>query len=107
MLGILGDRDVALGRELTKFHETLAVRPISKHLDELGTPRGEYTLVVSPRTRGAAPAVTPDLAAVEAEFRRMTADGPTSKRDVVRSLARKFGTGQREMYSLLESLRGT
>ena len=41
---------VALGRELTKAHEELVVRPISAHLETIDEGRGEYTLVVSGRT---------------------------------------------------------
>ena len=36
MLAVLGDRTVALGRELTKAHEELVVRPISEHLADIG-----------------------------------------------------------------------
>ena len=48
MLAVLGDRTVALGRELTKAHEELVIRPISVHLSHIGEGRGEYTLVVEP-----------------------------------------------------------
>ena len=45
---ILGDRLVAMGRELTKAHEELVVRPISEHLKRSRSQRGEFTLVVAP-----------------------------------------------------------
>ena len=48
MLTVLGDRTVALGRELTKAHEELVVRPISEHLAAVSDGRGEYTLVIAP-----------------------------------------------------------
>ena len=46
---ILGDRDMAAARELTKLHEEILRSPISvirEHF-ESDTPRGEFTLVVS------------------------------------------------------------
>ncbi len=48
LLEIFGDRLAAVGRELTKVHEELAVRPISEHLQTLTSPRGEFTIVVAP-----------------------------------------------------------
>ena len=48
MRELLGDRLVAMGRELTKAHEELVVRPISEHLNALTSPRGEFTLLVYP-----------------------------------------------------------
>src|SRR5262245_46522120 len=46
-LEILGDRQMALGRELTKVHEELVVRPISAFVQSDQVPRGEYTLVIA------------------------------------------------------------
>src|SRR5215217_4604496 len=46
LLAILGDRTVAVARELTKAHEELVVRPISEYLQRLSDPRGEFTVVV-------------------------------------------------------------
>ena len=52
LLAAFGDRTVALGRELTKAHEELVVRPISAHLAAIDEGRGEYTLVVGPDEPG-------------------------------------------------------
>ena len=60
MLSILGDRTVALGRELTKIHEELVIRPISGHLQNIAIEKGEYTLVVQPPV----PDDEPDVCAV-------------------------------------------
>jgi 16S rRNA (cytidine1402-2'-O)-methyltransferase len=98
---ILGDRQAAMGRELTKAHEELVVRPISAHLEALGVPRGEYTLVIAP----AAPAVVevqlPDAATLAAEFGELTNNPSASRRDLVRILADKYRLPPREMYRLL------
>jgi 16S rRNA (cytidine1402-2'-O)-methyltransferase len=102
---ILGERQVALGRELTKVHEELVVRPISEHIAALGAPRGEYTLVVAPD--GAAPAAVqlPGRTSLAEEFGRLTTSGSGSRRDAVRSLAAKYRVTPREMYRLLEETR--
>ncbi len=47
LLEIFGDRSAAMGREVTKAHESLVIQPISQHIATLGTPRGEYVLVVT------------------------------------------------------------
>jgi len=104
MLEIFGDRVAAVGRELTKAHEELVVRPISQHLQSLTEPRGEFTVVVS----GAAPADSerpdvPDLPALLSEFGDMTNKGVGSRRQAVRLMAEKYRISTREMYQLLES----
>ena len=43
----LGDREAALGRELTKLHEEVLRGSLSAVLDRLGEPRGEFTVVVA------------------------------------------------------------
>ena len=48
-LDILGDREVALGRELTKLHEEVIRGPLSAVLLRLGEPRGEFTVVLAGR----------------------------------------------------------
>jgi 16S rRNA (cytidine1402-2'-O)-methyltransferase len=103
---VLGDRQAALGRELTKVHEQLVVRPISTHQNELGEPRGEYTLVI------AAPDVTseetprlPNAEELMVEFGHIAESGGRSRREVVRTLAHKYHVPTREMYRLLNDDR--
>src|SRR5215204_2377513 len=48
LLEVFGDRLSALGRELTKAHEELVVKPISQQIERLTEPRGEFTVVVAP-----------------------------------------------------------
>ncbi len=53
--GQLGpDRQIAVGRELTKVHEELVVCTISEHLQHFIEPKGEFTLVVPPAERAEA-----------------------------------------------------
>jgi 16S rRNA (cytidine1402-2'-O)-methyltransferase len=104
LLAIFGDRVVAIGRELTKAHEELVVRPISLHLQRLTEPRGEFTLVVSgsdrdPRTE----AELPDIDTLGREFGELTKHRQGSRREIVKVLADRYGISPRAMYQLLES----
>jgi len=48
---VLGDRQAAVARELTKMHEEVrrgALRELAAHYEKAGAPRGEVTLVVAP-----------------------------------------------------------
>jgi 16S rRNA (cytidine1402-2'-O)-methyltransferase len=102
-LAVLGDRVATLGRELTKMHEELAVRPISEHLARLVSPRGEFTVVVAP-PEDAEPAAAPlpDPADLLREFGETAENSQGSRRDAVRQLADRYRVSPREMYRLLE-----
>jgi 16S rRNA (cytidine1402-2'-O)-methyltransferase len=100
----LGERVVAVGRELTKKHETLVVRLISAAIEGLGEPRGEYTVVVSRPGQGVAQEPTlPDPAALLAEFCELTEKNVGTRRAAVRQLAEKYHMSPKAMYTLLES----
>jgi 16S rRNA (cytidine1402-2'-O)-methyltransferase len=108
MLEVLGNRTVSLGRELTKAHEELRVRPLVDHIETLGEPRGEYTLVVSGAAadgapRGAVPAATEILR----EFGEMTNTGSVGRRDAVRMLAKRYGLHSREVYQIIETAKSS
>lgn len=103
LVEVVGDRLIAVGREVTKLHETLAVRPISAWLEHLGQPRGEYTVVVAPLPADSAPVVqVPDAMVLRAEFGDLTKTA-TSRKEAVRSLATKYRLPVRAMYNLLEA----
>ena len=77
MLATFGDRVMVLGRELTKAHEELVVRPISQHLAEIGDGRGEYTLVVAAPVSVERHPDLPSAAVLYEEFGRLIEIGGT------------------------------
>ena len=106
LLTEVGDRRVAVARELTKAHEELVVSPISGYLNRIGEPRGEYTVVVEgARNEAVVSRAIPDAATIAAEFGELTKQVRGRRRDAVRMLAEKYSMPSREMYRLLESAR--
>ena len=105
MLAILGDRQVAIGRELTKRHEELVVRPISGHLKSVTDGRGEYTLVVSPAGDRVQDVTEPTADELTSEFYQMTEDSGLNRREAIRQLALKYRLPARAVYSRLEAGR--
>lgn len=100
---LLGDRPMALGRELTKLHEELVVRPISGHLASLTEGRGEYTLVIGGSEAGAPPVrQTIEPSRITAELYQMTNFGAPSRREALKALAVKYGVSTKELYRLIE-----
>ena len=107
LLAILGDRVAAIGRELTKAHEELVVKPISVHLEHLTEPRGEFTVVVSKPDPGRARHEgLPSTDKLVHEFGELTKCSRGSRREIVKDLAERYGLSARDMYRLLETGKG-
>lgn len=104
MATVLGDRDIAVCREMTKAHEDLVTGPITDVMKRLSAARGEYTLVVGPP---AAPAGdrggAVDGERLWHEFCHLTEHLGCDRRLAVRILADRHALGSRSVYSLLEA----
>jgi len=100
-LEILGDRRAAVGRELTKVHETLVVRPFSAHLMELSLPKGEFTLVIAPAEEVQQAQELPHQDLLRLEFGQL-ANTSRSRREAIKELASRYNRPAREVYQLLE-----
>jgi 16S rRNA (cytidine1402-2'-O)-methyltransferase len=108
ILEIFGDRAAAMGREVTKAHESLVVQPISAHIKTLGTPRGEYVLVIQANCMALTDKPSPPSAAsLEAEFGRLTDNGGLSRRGAIRSLAERYQLPARTVFRLLEDAKNS
>ena len=95
MADILGDRDAAVGRELTKRHEGMRrgrLAELAEYYHATGAPRGEAVIVVAPPRA----AELSDRDGLDARLRTLLADH--SLRDAVARLAVETGLGRRELY---------
>jgi 16S rRNA (cytidine1402-2'-O)-methyltransferase len=97
LLAVLGDRRVAVCRELTKLHEEVFRGRLSEALAHFREPRGEFTLVIE----GAAgpESAAPDEAAVRRELRRLHQEGLGARR-AADEVALRFGLPRRQAYRL-------
>jgi 16S rRNA (cytidine1402-2'-O)-methyltransferase len=97
-LEALGDRRVAVARELTKLHEEVVRGRLSEVLDRLShsPPRGEIVVVLEGATGDAGA----DLDGAVAEARSLVAKG-ARKREAASQAARRFGAAANEVYRAL------
>ena len=103
MLHVLGDRPIALARELTKIHSELVVRPISEHLKKGVAERGEYTLII-PAMKGSrsTDAELPTPRQMWSEFGELTKNGAVSRRHAIKMLSQRYGVSNRTIFATLE-----
>jgi len=99
LLDALGERDVALCRELTKLHEEVVRTTLSGAIARYSEtpPRGEFVLVVRGAPEETGPAMTREEA-LEA-VRRYRAEGRSLK-EACRLAAADSGIGANELYQL-------
>jgi 16S rRNA (cytidine1402-2'-O)-methyltransferase len=99
----VGDREVAVGRELTKVHEELVRGPISMVASRLSSAKGEFTVVLDiGRSTEISPANGPADPDVLAEFGVLTNNMGLGRRQAVARLAEKHGQGRNEVYAAIE-----
>ena len=100
---ILGDREAALLRELTKLHEDIRRSSLRALAVEAGrqTLKGEITLVVA----GAEAAAREDRAGLEEELRERLAAGDVPLKRLAEELAQRRGLPRNYVYRLALRLR--
>lgn len=100
---IFGERQISLGRELTKVHEEILTGTAAEVLGSLVEDRGECTIVIAPAAE-TSEAKPPPVSDDEAwsSFRRLTEAEGFARRDAVNALARRFGRPAREIYAAIE-----
>lgn len=92
---ILGDRQIALARELTKIHEEFlrgTADSIRSELAKRGTPKGEMTLVIG---RGSEIA---EIADIRAEVERLTTELSLDRMEAIKLVAKRLGLPKQEVY---------
>ncbi len=94
----LGDRRMALARELTKLHEEVLRGRVSEVLERVtrAEPKGEVVVVIEGAEETAAPA----LAELAAEARSLVDEG-WKKRGAASEVARRHGASANEVYAAL------
>lgn len=102
---ILGDRQIAVCRELTKFHQEVWRGDIAGALDYFMEPRGEFALVVAgcPAIPAAA-AATADWDAARRQLAERMAAGMRA-REAVAAVTAATGLPRREVYRLWLELK--
>jgi len=94
MLLILGDRRIAVCRELTKIHEEVFRRRISQAIEHFTAPRGEFTLVIEGKVETNKPRLTEDI---EEQLHKMRLNGGTAK-EAIAQVAGETGLSKKELY---------
>lgn len=94
MLDILGDRRIAVCRELTKVHEEIYRGTISRAIEHFTEPRGEFTLVIEGNTKGSQPVITEEI---ENRLKEMRLSGKTA-REALAQVASETGISRKELY---------
>lgn len=102
LLSELGDRPIAVTRELTKRHEQQVGPTVQAALEHFRTtpPQGEFTIVLGCAPDNTAPARSE--AELRAALQALVASG-LSRSDAARQLAQDTGLARRELYALLHS----
>ncbi len=100
MLEVLGDRPIALCREITKLHEETELTTIQKALEHYRetAPRGEYVLVVGGAGEEEAPAATLPEAV---KLARELMESGMSLRDASKRASQRTGVSKNAIYDAL------
>jgi 16S rRNA (cytidine1402-2'-O)-methyltransferase len=103
MRRLLGNREIVIGREMTKVHEEFLRGTIDEVLEALADReiKGEVTVVV----RGASSPAAVSQEEVETEIRRLADEGLGLKQ-ISAIVSARFQVAKREVYQLALRLRG-
>jgi 16S rRNA (cytidine1402-2'-O)-methyltransferase len=101
LLSALGDREIAVCRELTKLHEEVFRGTVSQAVERFPSPRGEFVLVVAGAkdARGQPTEIDLDLDAVRRQLEELRESGARA-RDAVSLVAESAGLPKKTVYQL-------
>ena len=100
----LGDRQIAIARELTKVHEEIWRGSISAAIEHFtqNEPRGEFTLVVAGKTKSEKQKWTEDMVMIAIKFGLKFGESPSA---LAKRVAEESGWDRREIYKLAISFQ--
>lgn len=101
LMEALGDRDLAVCRELTKLHEEVFRGRISQAIEHFASARGEFVLVVQGASEAESLGVkeTPDLVSIENELAQLREAGAKAK-EAVALVSESSGLPKKEVYKV-------
>lgn len=104
LVAVLGDRQVAVSREMTKRHEELFTGLLSGAIDHFKEPRGEFTLVIAGAPIGAggggpSPQGASDEKALREEILKLQELG-VGAREAAARISRSSNLSRREAYRM-------
>jgi 16S rRNA (cytidine1402-2'-O)-methyltransferase len=96
------DHVIGVGRELTKVHEELVIRPIIQLVSYFDEPRGEFTLLVPPLQKPqSSDQELPGTDALRIELGQITKNGGLGRREALKVLAGRYSMPVNALYRLL------
>ncbi|MBN1644227.1 MAG: 16S rRNA (cytidine(1402)-2'-O)-methyltransferase, partial [Dehalococcoidales bacterium] len=94
ILSTLGDRRLAVCRELTKIHEEIYRGTASQALSHFKIPKGEFTLVVEGNKEETRQQLTGEI---EKKLKNLHRSGVSAK-EAIAKIAAETGLSKRELY---------
>ena len=102
----MGPRIIGIGRELTKKHEQLAIRPVNEWLEAPPPVLGEFVLIIYP-PRNIRDELGPNVATMQLsrEFDRLTNKEGLGRRAALKTVAIKYSVSTRAVFAAVEARR--
>lgn len=102
---VLGERPIALNRELTKIHEEVHRGPASAVLRQLSTTKGEFSIVLAPLPSAKSVQRLASDEQISDYFHQMTNSVGAARRSAIAATAKHFGMSAKSVYSIVEKLK--
>jgi 16S rRNA (cytidine1402-2'-O)-methyltransferase len=105
LMDVLGNRPIAVGRELTKVFEQVIQGTPEEVAGRLEQARGEFTVVLGPAAPDDGRESLVDDQGVAAAFGRLSESMDSTRRQKIAAVARKLGMSTRDVYAAIERTR--